>query len=76
MGQGKPLNALQFNFKCGEENKGGRFSECIQVTMAYLSTKLKGVRYDNEITGVDSDNESAELGITGSTYKAYELALI
>ena len=36
------LNALQFKFDCGEGNEGGRFSECVRLTTAYLSTKLKG----------------------------------
>ena len=36
------LNALQFNFECGEGNEGGRFSECIRLTTIYLSTKLEG----------------------------------
>ena len=41
-GTSKALNALQFNFDCGEGNERGCFSECLQVTTAYLSTKLKG----------------------------------
>ena len=34
------------------------------------------MRHDNEFTGVDSDNESAESGSTGSTDEADKLALI
>ena len=36
------MNALQVKFDCGEENEGGRFSECLRLTTAYLRTKLKG----------------------------------
>ena len=36
------INALQVKFNCGEGNKGGRFSECLKLTTAYLSTKLEG----------------------------------
>ena len=42
MGSNKALNTLQVNFNCGEGNEGGRFSECLRVTTAYLSTKLEG----------------------------------
>ena len=38
--------------------------------------KIKVVQHDKEITGVDSNNESTELGSTGETDKADELALI
>ena len=41
-GTSKVPNALQFKFDCRKGNKGGRFSECIRLTMAYLSTKLEG----------------------------------
>ena len=33
---------LQVKFDYGEGNEGGRFSECIRPTMAYLSTKIEG----------------------------------
>ena len=36
------MNALQFKFDCGEGNKGGRLLECLQLTTAYLSTKIEG----------------------------------
>ena len=36
------LNAVQVKFDCGECNEGGRLSECMGLTMAYLSTKLEG----------------------------------
>ena len=38
--------------------------------------KITGVRHDDEITGVYSDNKSAESEITGKTDEADELALI
>ena len=38
--------------------------------------KITGLRHNDKITGVDSDNESAESGSTGSTDKVDELALI
>ena len=41
-GTSKALNALQVKFNCGEVNGGGRFSEYLQLTTAYLSTKLEG----------------------------------
>ena len=41
-GTSKVLNLLQVKFDCGEGNKGGRFSECIRLTTAYLGTKLEG----------------------------------
>ena len=41
-GTSEALNTLQFNFDCREGNEGGRFSKCLQLTTAYLSTKLKG----------------------------------
>ena len=40
-GTSKALNALQVKFNCGEGNEGGRFSECLRVTTAYLSTNLE-----------------------------------
>ena len=41
-GTSESINSLQVKFDCGEGNKGGRFLECLQVTTAYLSTKLEG----------------------------------
>ena len=41
-GTSEALNALQVKFDCGEGNEGGRFSDCIRLTTAYLSTKIKG----------------------------------
>ena len=41
-GTSEALNALQVKFDCGEGNEGGRFSECLQLTTAYLSTKIEG----------------------------------
>ena len=41
-GTSEALNALQVKFDYGEGNEGGRFSECLQLTTAYLSMKLKG----------------------------------
>ena len=38
--------------------------------------EITGVRHDDKTTGVDSNNESTELGSTGATDKADELALI
>ena len=38
--------------------------------------EITGVRHDDKITGVDSDNETAESGITEATYEADELTLI
>ena len=40
-GTSEALNVLQVKFDCGEGNKGGRFSECIRLTTAYLNTKLE-----------------------------------
>ena len=36
------MNTLQVRFGCGEGNEGGRFSECIQLATAYLSTNIEG----------------------------------
>ena len=41
-GTSETLNALQVKLDCGEGNEGGRLSECIRLTMVYLSTKLEG----------------------------------
>ena len=41
-GTSEALNAVQVKFDCGEGNEGGRLSECIQITTAYLSTKPEG----------------------------------
>ena len=41
-GTSEALNALQIKFDYGEGNEGGRFSECLRLTTAYLSTKLVG----------------------------------
>ena len=41
-GTSKALNALQVKLNCGERNKGGRSSEFLRLTTAYLSTKLEG----------------------------------
>ena len=41
-GTSEALNALQVKFDCGGGNEGGQFLECILLTTAYLSTKLKG----------------------------------
>ena len=41
-GTSEALNALQFKFDCGEGNEGGRFLECIRLTMAYLSMNIEG----------------------------------
>ena len=41
-GTSEALKALQVKFDCRERNKGGRFSECLRLTTAYLSTKLEG----------------------------------
>ena len=41
-GTSEAHNALQINFDYGEGNEGRRFSECLQGTTAYLSTKLEG----------------------------------
>ena len=38
--------------------------------------KITGVRHNDKITGVDSDNESTELGSRGATDEADEIALI
>ena len=38
--------------------------------------EITGVRHNNEIAGVDSDNESTESGCTGKNDEADELALI
>ena len=38
----KALNTINVKFYCGEGNKGGRFSECLQLNTAYLSTKIEG----------------------------------
>ena len=39
-GTSEALNALQVKFDYGEGNEGGRFSECLRLKMAYLSTKI------------------------------------
>ena len=39
-------------------------------------SKITGVRHDEKITGVDINNESTELGKTGATDEADEMALI
>ena len=41
-GTSEALNALQVKFDYREGNEGGRFSECIRLTTAYLSTKIEG----------------------------------
>ena len=41
-GTSEALNALQVKLYCGEGNKMGRFSECLHLTTAYLSTRLEG----------------------------------
>ena len=41
-GTSEALNMLQVKFDCNEGNEGGRFSECIRLKTAYLSTKLEG----------------------------------
>ena len=41
-GTSEALNALQVKFKCREGNEERRFLECLQLTTAYLSTKLEG----------------------------------
>ena len=41
-GTSKSINDLQVKFYCGEGNEGGRFSECLRVTSAYLIRKLDG----------------------------------
>ena len=41
-GTSEAPNVMQVKFDCGEGNKGGRFSECLRLTTAYLSTKLEG----------------------------------
>ena len=42
MGTSEALNTLHAKFNCGEGNEGGRFSECLRLTTAYLSMKLDG----------------------------------
>ena len=42
-GTSEALNALKVKFDCGEGNEGGQFLECLQLTTAYLSTKLEGI---------------------------------
>ena len=41
-GTSEALNALQVKFNFGEGNEGGRFSKCMRLTTANLSTKLEG----------------------------------
>ena len=41
-GTSKALNTLQVKFDCGEGKERGRFLECLQLTTAYLITKLEG----------------------------------
>ena len=41
-GTSEALDALQVKFDYGEGKRGGRFSERLQLTTAYLSTRLKG----------------------------------
>ena len=41
-GTSEALDAIQVTFDCGEGNEGRQFSECIQLTTAYLSLKLEG----------------------------------
>ena len=41
-GTSEALNALQVEFDCGEGNEGGRFSECMRLATACLSTNLEG----------------------------------
>ena len=48
VGTSEALNTLQVKFDCGEWNEGGRFSECLRVTTAYLSPKLEGGRDEME----------------------------
>ena len=43
-GTSEALNALQVKFDCREGIEGGRFSECLRLTTAYLGTKLEGGR--------------------------------
>ena len=42
VGTSEALNTLHVKFNCGEGNEGGRFSECLRLTTAYLSMKLEG----------------------------------
>ena len=39
-------------------------------------SKITGVQHDGRTTGLDKNNKSTELGITGAADKADELALI
>ena len=41
-GTSKALNVLQVNFDCGKGNEEEQFSECLQLTTLYLSTKIEG----------------------------------
>ena len=40
-GMSEALNALKVKFDCGEGNEGGRFSECLRLTTAYLRMNLE-----------------------------------
>ena len=41
-GTSEAMNTLQVKLDYGKGNDGGRFSECIRLMLAYLSTNLEG----------------------------------
>ena len=67
------LNNNQYADIAGEEDDEENDTKNTEVEN---NGKTKGVRHDEKITGVDSENESTELGSTGATKKEYETALI
>ena len=44
VGTSEALNTLHVKFNCGEGKEGGRFSEFLRLTTAYLSMNLDGGR--------------------------------
>ena len=67
------INNNQYAELTGKEDNEGNNNKSTGVDN---DGEITQVRHDEEITGVDSYNKSAELGTTGATDKADELELI
>ena len=67
------LNSNQYAALAGEEDDEYNDTRSTGVDN---HSKITGVRHDEKITGVDINNESTELGKTGATDEADEMALI
>ena len=58
------INNNQYAALAGKEDNEGNGNESTGVDKG---GKIIGVRYDDKITGLDSDNKSAESGSIGAT---------